>query len=156
VSAHSAELLIQALEYAYGGEIEAEDVLQGNLNSFYFEEVNYARLVDDVREILCEHGFSWDWSWCPGGGYGAGMELHNALSGETAEFATIDCEIVLTLDQIRDANVLAKAEKWGRFTLPPLQVLDNHHEVLAAVAKGTLTEAQAALWAARNQTDKAA
>ena len=99
-----------------------------------FEEVNHAQLDDRLQSFLKVKGLSYVWEWDSGGGYGSGIELFDGHSGETAAFCHMDGEIMLTLKEAQNPEILAKAAAWHSFRrkINGVKLYSGHHELLEA------------------------
>lgn len=82
---------------------------------FFFPEVNYGELPNEVEAILTELGLSWSWHWDAGGGFTEGVRFWDAETGCDDEYRAADSEIVLTIrEAIHPENVTLAAE-WADF-----------------------------------------
>lgn len=79
---------------------------------FWFNEVNYGGLDEDVEATLIAAGLSYQWQWEQGGGYSEGIKLYDADTKETAEFCAIDHEIALPVSLLTSDNIEV-ARKWA-------------------------------------------
>lgn len=97
------------------------------VNELQFEEINYAGITDPVEEYLRKHGFSYDWSWEPGGDYPGGCDLYDADSKESYSFCLADSEPVLRLTDAMDEEKRNAANKWAKWMRHkrPFSILDS-------------------------------
>lgn len=119
ISTDNYERLYQALD-DYGFS-DSEDPTW-----FYFSEVNYADLPDDVEDILTELEIPFIWSWNEGGSFGAGSIYSDGTS--RMEFPSQgDVGICLALDTVKNEaqrnDALAFLAKFDE--LKPLEVISE-------------------------------
>lgn len=69
----------------------------------YNEEANYGQL-ETVQSYCQENGISYCMRWYEGGDYGPGMEIYNAVVGQTFTCGTIEGEPAVTLSDLEKAG----------------------------------------------------
>jgi hypothetical protein len=103
-----------------------------------FEEVNCAMLNNDIRNAIVAAGLGYSWSNDSGNNYGAGFEVYDLLSDEVYAFSTIDGEIMIALSQIRNPDLIERAEKADKIQQAGrklgLHVADSAHERIELLA----------------------
>lgn len=120
VSSADLKTLLKVLEseYAdYQGQGDEIDLFGGGEQPgaiWWFEEVNYGDMMDEIESALEAMGLSYAWFNEAGGGYGQGFTFHDAQTEETVKFDSIEHEIALTLTSITDER-LAEARKWEKW-----------------------------------------
>lgn len=115
-------------------EGDALEILEGDdsNNCFSFDEVNYGTMPERLADALKRLNLSYSWRNEPGGGYGSGIALHDAASGEEASYATAESEIMLSIPTAEDPVKVAKAKAWSAFDEAlTLTVLRSAHEKIA-------------------------
>lgn len=106
-----------------GADAQADavsDLLAGDSTSF--TEVNNGNIEDGLHAVLTGLGLSYVWANGPGIAYPEGCALYDARTGETAEYATLEGEIVLPLGEIAKPGRLEGAQRWQDFMDSPFAV----------------------------------
>ena len=125
------------VELANQGCLSNEDddppTLENLAETFYDSECNYASM--EGVELFCQlSGISYVKTWEPGGSYGAGIELYNAVVNQSFQVATSEGEPVLTLGELmkiveegKDLNDVIEYLKTfvnSEDVYPPLKIID--------------------------------
>lgn len=110
--------LIKAIEDASYCDFNTPDIeaaLRRGEAWFVFYEMNWGEMENELDEALKSLGLSYCWNWDAGGGYGAGVCLYNAETGETGRFECHDAEMVIRVDDLDDPDKVADVLNWRAF-----------------------------------------
>lgn len=92
-----------------------------------FSEINYGTMPPGLRDWLRANALAYAWENGVGGDYDGGVEIYDPESGVGEDFATIDGQISLTLEEIGKPERLAAARaaetKWN--TISRLNALEG-------------------------------
>lgn len=101
---------LKALCEDHGGVAEIEGL-------WCFEEMRHGALPEPLRDWLTARGRAFAWENDAGDEYGAGVIIHDASRGSSEEFATVDGQIALTLEEMdrpgRIDTARAAADLWS-------------------------------------------
>lgn len=95
-------------------------------NWFYFSEINYAKLPDDIEDVLIELKIPFTWKWNEGGGYGAGIIYFDGASLMEFPYQN-DVGVCLALDTMKNEDLRNEALAFlAKFDeLKPLEVISE-------------------------------
>lgn len=136
--------LAEEIDNAYGGPVQdLIEALTEGAEDLEFDDVNYAKLDPDVKNLLQELQLSYAWEWDEGDEYPPGVQLHDARYGETSgELPRISQDLVLTVDETRDPKNVANAQRWQDFWHGGWQlvVVTSNHQMMELAEAGKLPE----------------
>lgn len=121
---------------------EIGDMLRDEDAHFTFEEMNYGNIYGSVKEVLIALSLSYEWSWESGGEYGAGTEIYDADTGESASLSLAGGDVVVSIDRVDDANYIKSVKHWSaiRDAGRTFTVVSSNHEMITAIAEGKVPE----------------
>jgi hypothetical protein len=137
------EIMDNEMGTAYDDEYnEIEDLkqaIQDGLSSIEFEEMNYARMPDDLVDLCHKAGLKYVWEWEPGGDYGSGMEIYDPFKDQMQSYKACESEILLTLNEAEDPAQVAEAKSWQSIAeIQGLAVCNSNHEALKLRAENEI------------------
>jgi hypothetical protein len=105
------------------------------------EAMNNGDMPTTLRDLLHDNAVNYSWHWKSGGDFHAGCLIHDAVFDETFECETLNGQIALTVEHIRNekeiSRVLRANEILDLSCVTPIATFSNSHEHVAALAAST-------------------